>query len=386
MKTCRSKIGLEQQFVCSLARVDLNDSVKNRLLSIMTYPLRWQSIEKIASHNGVGGLLYSNLLSLIKVHELWDIDLSFFEKIYYGNIAKALITENALRALLKVFNAENIPLLIYKGIELVERVYRNPGLRGFADVDFMVFEKDIAPVKEVLRALGYFSLPNHPNLFSNGAVDIDLHTEPFGYSRIKARRFAFEVDNETLWEEALLQDVFGYSVYNFSLENELLMLTAHTVKHSFQKMIWSVDVAEILHQYKTNIDWNLCVGKILRAGLQNPFCTILQWVKKYRDVSIPAQVQQELQLQQKCLVQTHLYKRIEAGAGVERSAELIYFFSIIGFLKKLRFLKEVLFLEREIRAQIFGWYNTPMFFLFYPIRFFQIVKFGFRFCFQLLLK
>jgi hypothetical protein len=386
MKMCASKNSLEYQVVCSLARVDLNDAAKARLLSILTKPLHWQRIEKIASNHGVGGLLYQNLLSFRHEHELRSVDLSHLENIYYGNIAKALMTEHALCSLLKVFNNERIPLLIYKGIELVERVYRNPGLRGFADVDFMVPGKDIFRVQEILRALGYLNPPNHPDLFSNGTVDIDLHTEPFGCSRIEARRFAFGFDSATLWEHALRQNFLGYSVHNFSLEHELLVLTAHIVKHSFQKIIWFVDVAELIRHYKTNIDWELCVDKILRSGLQQPFNTILQWANKHADVAIPAHVQPEVQPRQNCFLQNHLYKKIEAGAGVERSAELIYLFSISGFLKKLQFLKEALFLKREIRAQIFEWYNTPMFFLFYPIRLFQIVKFGFRLCFQLLLK
>jgi len=69
--------------------------------------------------------------------------------------ARTRAAERTLREIAAQFGRAGIPFLLIKGSVLAERLYGNPALRPFEDVDVVVRPDAVAAAEQVLRSLGY---------------------------------------------------------------------------------------------------------------------------------------------------------------------------------------------------------------------------------------
>ncbi|MFQ5706384.1 MAG: nucleotidyltransferase family protein [bacterium] len=382
----RNQAQLEKRCVRLLSRIELNQSAREQVGALLKGPLDWQRIEALAVKEGVAGLLYNHLSHLDCVEGDSECHLVELRHRYFVNVANALRTEQELRVLLKALELDKVAILVFKGIALVQNVYRKSGLRGYCDVDILVRDEEWPGMLTVLLRLGYRSMPEYPNWFSNGRLDIDLHRDPFGFSKNPYRQLAFNLDTRALWRDSRMRLLAGHPVRQFSLEDELLVLSAHAVKHSFEKMIWVVDLAEMVNRYAADIDWDTLLQKAYQSKLDRPLYFIFQWARTHLEVTIPDFVVRGLQPQPQVIAEKLLYRGIDCGKETPKVAELIYFSAIQGFCERIKFMCEAVCPRDSIRKQIYGWYHTPLAFCFLILRLIQTAFFGLRLSCQLLFR
>jgi hypothetical protein len=95
---------------------------------------------------------------------------------------------------LRLLNAENIKIVILKGLALENSVYGNQGLRQMSDVDILINRDECIKARKILISNGYVSLPvksffhkqilayygkHLPSLIKNG-TSVEIHHELFG--------------------------------------------------------------------------------------------------------------------------------------------------------------------------------------------------------------
>jgi len=99
----------------------------------------------------------------------------------YHNAARNLILLKHTKDILRVLRQENIPVIVLKGIALVETVYPHIGMREIADIDLLVKEKDLLVISKKLTELNYkfkaFDSVPWYELNSEISIFVQLHTQ-----------------------------------------------------------------------------------------------------------------------------------------------------------------------------------------------------------------
>ena len=192
----------------------------------------------------------------------------------------ALQSTAELFRLLDRFAATRIETLLTKGPALSVRCYGDPGMRQYADLDFIIREADIRRGTQVMLDSGY--QPRVPlaaidakkltgeYAFRKAGTDvlIEFHTErtfryhprPLEIEKLFARRAGVMID--------------GRQVPALSIEDELILICVHGAKHFWERLMWIADVAALIGRQPVDWDRTMTVAnevgaeRILRLGLR----------------------------------------------------------------------------------------------------------------------
>jgi hypothetical protein len=173
----------------------------------------------------------------------------------YQKIAAATLAQGlSLAEILEAFDRCGIPVLVMRGLHSVETIYGDPGARPFEDHDLLVRACERRAAVAALARLGY-EAPG-PALFRRGGVLVDLHEDPLGAGRRPSRGALFPIDIDALFARARGGMIAGAPALLPSREDTLLLLAIHLVKHSFDRLIRTADLAHFLAR-ETTIAWPL---------------------------------------------------------------------------------------------------------------------------------
>ena len=106
-------------------------------------------------------------------------------------VARNLYLNGKLADVLERFRAEDLPVVLLKGMALVATVYEDGGLRPMCDMDVLVQPGDVTRAGDLLASLGYWPLNNDTFVDSDRVTVFDVH---------KDIRTAYDMGG--LWERA----------------------------------------------------------------------------------------------------------------------------------------------------------------------------------------
>jgi hypothetical protein len=190
----------------------------------------------------VSGLVYKRLVE-DQQHRLPDELTDGLRNRYARNVRNNLRNASAVARIDASFARNDIRALLVKGMALIDRVYRDPGLRPMSDVDLVIWPPDEKRAIETLGGLGYTRDTGHPTVFSWNGVTIDLKPDPFGIERIQSRAYAFGGVLPALWQDT--ERLGSYrALKTWSAAARCYTLTIHAVKHGFPDGMWLSDLGE----------------------------------------------------------------------------------------------------------------------------------------------
>ncbi|RKY62475.1 MAG: hypothetical protein DRP95_01500 [Candidatus Latescibacterota bacterium] len=356
---------VEDTIVRFLSRGILDVRLSSEVRGLLEERLDWAYISEKAEEQGVAGLLWRNLKDLewdgIPVEALRRLKISYFR-----NFVNYTMYVEGLRPVLGGLSSAGIPVVLLRGPVLVLTVYRDAGLRGFTDVDLWIREEDLPRTEEVLRSAGFSPLEGYPLLFHREGLWIDLHLDLIGTTRVHSRRFGVRIDVDALWEDARPLEIGGFEVSMLSPWDQVLFLCFHAFKHSFWRLIWTVDIAEAVRAYD-KLDWNRLVRRAEAFGLNRPTYYGLRCARDLLNAPVPEEVISALKPADQGHIERRLLDVALASLGTDGLSEMLYLFSIPKASQRVRFLWEVVFLRPEVRPQV----ALRGGFLFYPKRLFR---------------
>ncbi|MFQ5876148.1 MAG: nucleotidyltransferase family protein [Acidobacteriota bacterium] len=172
----------------------------------------------------------------------------------HQRIAAATLSQAlALAELLDAFRSARVPVVVMRGLRCVEAVYGDAGARPFDDHDLLIPRASVGSAHAVLERQGFRERAR--GLYRRGGVLVDLHTDALGARRRPTRLAAFPVWTEVLLARAVPGVVAGAPASILPLEDELLLLAIHVVKHSFDRLIRVADLAHLIASRASSIDW-----------------------------------------------------------------------------------------------------------------------------------
>lgn len=215
--------------------------------------LEWKSdftiIVPLLARHGLTGATYT----LLERHEFSRIDAAqilrgLLQRPFVEDTALTLAHLRTLERARSVLEREGIDLIVTQGAALLaHRIYPQVDMRPMSDVDAIVPAGQWEEAVTILASAG-FQAGRNRSQWIDGAGVLDLHPSPLGMDRIAGRRFALPLTT------TLVREYSGAPPHGSPLEGDLLVPTlpmlwamglAHAQKHSFDALIWLIDLARI---------------------------------------------------------------------------------------------------------------------------------------------
>lgn len=135
----------------------------------------------------------------------------------------------------------------------VARLYPEPGLRPFCDIDWLVPPDQFAVARAALDADGA-NLPSDPETHSHsvacGPHLVDLH---YRIPDLDGRSL------EELYDRSRLVPLGATTVRVLGPEDQLRLSAVHFLRHGGWRPLWLCDLALMLEQAGTDFDWDHCL-------------------------------------------------------------------------------------------------------------------------------
>lgn len=152
----------ETRLLLDCGRLEQSDERRAETERLMREPLAWDPILFHARLHSVAPLLYRHLSRIDRWDLLPDRVRSDLLRLYHRTAYQNRIFTGENRRLLDAFDAAGVPVLIQKGLPLVERVYGSLALRPLIDLVFLVPEGSTRTARDVLTGAGYRRQPVPP--------------------------------------------------------------------------------------------------------------------------------------------------------------------------------------------------------------------------------
>lgn len=245
-----------------------NPAAKERLPALLAPGTDWDTFAHLAHAQRVAPAVYY-VLREASVTSVTPQVMASLHRTYLGAASQSLFYQTALRQILGRLRQAQVPVLILKGPILAEMVYPDPTLRPMMDVDIVVPPDQGPLARQALLDLGYqvYVEPGDPPAGYQEVIlgeltlvresetwpVIDLHMDLMVRER---HRRALRLDVREFWERAQPAHLLGEPVYVLDPADTLLHLCLHwSFGHQFAKLQVAVDLALLLHQRSSALDW-----------------------------------------------------------------------------------------------------------------------------------
>jgi putative nucleotidyltransferase-like protein len=256
-----SRPELELNLCCGRALID--PAAKERVRLLIRNGLNWPDAVAIAERHRLSPVVYEILAGTAR--DLISPDeLQVLRQATAPSMTAGMVLLRELLHLYQLFEAAQIPVIPYKGPLLAWVAYGNFLRREYLDLDFVVQQKYIPDVVDVLKSAGYrptfdpreahggqngfapgqYSFKSHPH-----KILAEFHTER------TLRYFPTPIDFQELTGRLMTVEIGEQRLRTFSVEDTLVMLCVHGAKHFWERLGWVLDIAKLATAQE--VDWAL---------------------------------------------------------------------------------------------------------------------------------
>lgn len=193
--------------------------------------------------------------------------------------SRGLLLTGELLRLLKRWDAAGVQAIPFKDPALAVRLYGDPALRHFDDLDVLVRPQAFSAAKQVLLSLGYqpkyqltpqqeqtYLHSHHHEHFIITKPNIQIFVEL--HCSVVPEDFPFYQDMEGLWARCeQVPFIGGMTLTTLVPEDLLLHLCLHSSRHLWFRLQWICDVAQLLRT-RPDLDWDRLVAQAKTCGGQ----------------------------------------------------------------------------------------------------------------------
>lgn len=289
---------LEEQLMWRCARVTLTpaDLAEVAALGARLDEPAWERMVALAEANGVGNLLFTHIAAAGLLSRAPERAITRLRQSYGSVIVATRRMELALARLLpRLYDAQG-PVIIVKGITLSRSLYGNVALRPISDIDILARPERAPRWIAALRAVGFEPVAGKSQRLSkhvlrfremqfqnaSGQV-VEMHVNVCRYPDYQRAFPPGEV-----WSRARpLEGMNGHAL-RLAPADELCFLCMHyAVQHQIGRLIWLVDVTEIVSRVPDKQSWAALVDNIIARGAAGPVAVTLAQARALLDAPMP---------------------------------------------------------------------------------------------------
>lgn len=259
----------------------------------------WARVVDLARQHGVDNLLFTAITSAGVAASAPGGQMRALSERYRTVALQARRLEYRLETLLPLLAAADVPVIPLKGSGLARRYYGSVTLRPVTDIDLLVRAKDVLRWDAAFRLAGCTPSNGDGDPHSGHAlrfrelryrdasgISLEAH---LALCRHPAYLRAFPLPE--VWARARSTVINGVSMLTLAPEDELRFLSLHyTVQHRASRLLWLVDVAELLRTHGSAIAWEPFVEHALRNRFAAPLAMTLLPARTWLDAPVPEDV------------------------------------------------------------------------------------------------
>jgi len=344
----------------------------------------WDPVIQAARLHGLDAVLYQHIVQAGLRDEVPEKP---FEQLHHAaqvNAAHNLVFLWEAGSIFKALQAAKIPVMVLKGLYLLEHVYRDVSLRSMSDLDILLRKADIPKALPILEALGYqpttyfdshdenIDIKHVPPLLKGDDLYLELHWA------LLEENEPFSIDTHGLWERAVPAHIAGIDVLALSLEDLVLHLCLHLAyQHHLQLGLRGLyDIALVLGQQLAEVNWEAVTQRAKAWRAERVAALTFRLLELYFDTPIPEVVYEHLlskpipdeifdQAREKLLSR----KRDTFAA----TPDLVQLATTRGLWSRIKLIASRIFLPRKVIARLYAANpRSPKIYRYYFVRFVEL--------------
>jgi hypothetical protein len=213
---------------------------------------------------------------------------------YLAQVAGNFQLTTALRELLRTFADHNLEVVVLKGPAVALLLYGQIAFREFTDLDLLVRPEDLNRARFVLHTLGYLEVSGYTPK-SRDQKDIQFiraadETLVELHWALNSQNSRFPLEASGIWDR--LETVYFQNepIRTLSLEDTFIALSIHAAKHSWHKLRWVFDIAQILAYKSGTLNWDVLLERCRAVGCGRTLFFGAQLAKCLFGVKVPEQL------------------------------------------------------------------------------------------------
>jgi hypothetical protein len=256
----------------------------------------WNSISELSKLHGVTPFFYyrAKALGLSLPPQL----MKEWRQNYLLQIVREFKARRQIKEIKEILASEEIPMILLKGTSAMMRLYPDPGLRTFCDLDILIPEEKVSQFKRVMVSAGYKPLSTMNSPEDERLRMIDQHLDSFG----KEKSFVIEPhvnifrgrgDQVTalseIWEDREETSTDGIVVGHLDKEQFIVHTLFHCARDlpdkGFVELKGFIDVLYALRTWR--IDWAKFRDTARRWGVEKDVLPVTATLNQYWKADIP---------------------------------------------------------------------------------------------------
>ncbi len=344
------------RLIRTVSRIRLRPTDISYLSSFLTNKaIPWEQLIKMAEMEGVAGLMYYHLSGFHPFRTLHGPGPGRLKEIYQQIREENIERLSEAERISKHLEASGLSGMVLQGLPVL-RKYRYLGLRPMGDMDILVRPDEKACVIDLLQQCGFtVTNPVYPNILYGGGLWLDIHTHVLNLDRIEAREYLFPKELSSLWQRAKPFLRGSKGLLRPDPYDELILQAAHTLKHSYDRMIWLVDLGIMLESLiRSKNDWKKLIKQCRFWHQEKVVLYSLIVLEGILGFEILNEVKSEFGFQKLNRIEKYLLRLKVNGFSSSEYCMALWIFTISGFRKRLAFVNETLFPRQDIMDQIYS--------------------------------
>ena len=274
-----------------------------RQREILSLGLDWNYLIKSARNHRMVPLLHRTLTS----HYRDLVPDDFLNELIRSNLLNAkrnIILANELIHVIMCLEDNGIPVMPFKGPVLAMSAYGGLFLRQFDDLDILIPPSKIGEADKLLHSLGYKEDQLHSRISEaqKSAMQKYQHHHHFYcpakkvhlevHWALSPELYSFHQESVHLWDRSEPVTLLSRELRGLSLEDTLVLLCDHAVRHQWNRLSWISDVAMLLGS--ECINWDFVMERAREWRAKRALLLGLLLAKDLLDASLPKDINGEV--------------------------------------------------------------------------------------------
>ena len=250
----------------------------------------WTHISELSKLHGVTPFLYYRARSLgIKLPE--QIEKEWLG-IYLYQIAEEKKARRQIKELKEILDPEGIPFILLKGASAMLRLYPQPGLRTFVDLDILIPADVTLRFKQAMMTAGYKPLSARNSPEEEELFKFDCHLNPFSkeeglaiepHLNILRGRGEYSIALPEIWRDRGETKPDDILVDHLSKEHFIIHTLLHCMQHlseeGFIEIKGFIDLLFAIRTWK--IDWLKVMDISQKWGVEKDVLPVVATLNHY---------------------------------------------------------------------------------------------------------
>jgi hypothetical protein len=280
------------------------------------------------------------------------------QSFYYRSVQHNLQIVHDLKEILRHSNEKGVRVVLLQGIALLEKIYKDIGLRPLTDIDLWVLPEKREVFDTLMTQLGYQRDLLYPNTFRKGMTIVDINSHILWADRIRSRRHLLNKSQRALYDNIEILNFEGEPVGSLDEVDQVLYLSLHAFKHCAGRLVWLVDINNLTTGWQTS-NWKVLFDRAGELGQVNIVCYMLYLMGHLFNLKPPADIQATVAGRNPVWLERMILKKRLNGQPLPDWAPLLLFSAGKNLTVRVYFIFETLFPRPPVLRQIFP--NTPDF-------------------------